>query len=228
MHFNESCLSQGAVYKKFKEYVVNYRFRPYEPLQIPQLAERFHVGRTPLREALTRLHVESLVLAAPNRGFFAKMLTTAEMSARYELAFLILEYAVSMGLGQGPLIYSCTSSCVPNTHKGSNGSGHPEDHNALAIIQEKIYVNIAELSGNPMMVDSIKSFNEQTHFVRLIDISLNAKEILADTNTLVRCLNNGEVAGALENLRRQLRNVLDRMEKLVNEGNLRSLRSGPR
>ena len=89
-------------------------------------------------------------------------------------------------------------------------------------------MNIAELSGNPMMVDSIKSFNEQTHFVRLIDISLNAKEILADTNTLVRCLNNGEVAGALENLRRQLRNVLDRMEKLVNEGNLRSLRSGPR
>ena len=64
-----------TVYARLKDHIINYRFRPGEQLQITDLAEQLNMGKTPLREALTRLHGEELVISIPNRGFFAKRLT---------------------------------------------------------------------------------------------------------------------------------------------------------
>lgn len=93
-YLHSSEVLSDTVYSRFKDHIINYRFRPGEQLQIPDLAERLRMGKTPLREALTRLHGESLVMAVANRGFFAKMLTIEEMKAHYELAFLVLRHSI--------------------------------------------------------------------------------------------------------------------------------------
>lgn len=158
MQIEKNRSHHGIVYKRFKEQVINYRFRPYEPLQIPQLSERFNVGRTPLREALTRLHSESLVLAAPNRGFFAKILTTEEMNARYEFAFLILQYAISTGLGKRPFACSYSPFALMEYDTRRTGLRCSEECQLFAKLLERIYEEIIELSSNPIMVDNVKSF----------------------------------------------------------------------
>lgn len=227
MDFTNNSVPRGEGYKRLKESVINYRFRPYQPLQIDQLAERFNIGRTPLREALTRLHVESLVLAVPSRGFFAKMLTIEEMNARFEFGFLILQFAISSNPQRRAFSSGPTGTLSSHGETGANGVDPSAAVRAFAAWIEELYVEIAELSGNPVMVDSIRSFNEHTHYVRLIDIGCNGPEIDADHRRLIECLTAGKAEDAVATLRRHVDAVLARMDGLVKQGNLRSLGSSP-
>lgn len=78
-----------STYHRLKELVLNYRFRPGEPLSPISIADRLQVGTTPAREALARLHGEDLVDLASNRGFFAKILKVKDMIEHYEFALQI-------------------------------------------------------------------------------------------------------------------------------------------
>src|SRR3546814_4477320 len=67
---------------------------PHEPLAITELADRLGVSGTPIREALTRLHAEGLLIWEPGKGFSAKSLSLAELRNLHDLAFLLLRHAV--------------------------------------------------------------------------------------------------------------------------------------
>lgn len=54
-------------------------------LSIVQLAERFGISRTAVREALLRLEQESLVEGVPYRGTYVKVISEEEIAEVYEL-----------------------------------------------------------------------------------------------------------------------------------------------
>lgn len=58
-----------AAYTALREDIINGSRRPGERLRIERLKELYHVGPTPLREALQRLSADGLVAATGNRGF---------------------------------------------------------------------------------------------------------------------------------------------------------------
>ena len=59
-------------------------FRPGERLDEQRLAARFHVSRTPIREALQQLVAAGLVTAQPNRGVFVASLGVRDVVERFE------------------------------------------------------------------------------------------------------------------------------------------------
>ncbi len=54
-------LTVNDLYEQLKQMAVLYTIRPGERVNELELAERFNVSRTPLREALNRLVAESLL-----------------------------------------------------------------------------------------------------------------------------------------------------------------------
>jgi DNA-binding GntR family transcriptional regulator len=56
------------VYKSIKNNIVEGNYKPGEFLVETKLAEELQVSRTPIREALKQLELESLVVSIPNRG----------------------------------------------------------------------------------------------------------------------------------------------------------------
>jgi DNA-binding GntR family transcriptional regulator len=46
-YLHSSEVLSDTVYSRFKDHIINYRFRPGEQLQIPDLAERLRMGKTP-------------------------------------------------------------------------------------------------------------------------------------------------------------------------------------
>lgn len=57
----------GHVYEILRNEIIELKFQPGSPVDESQLALRFSLSRTPIREALVRLAAEGLITALPNR-----------------------------------------------------------------------------------------------------------------------------------------------------------------
>lgn len=68
-----------------REEIRNGVFEPGCRLTSDMLAERYHVSRTPVREALIRLEEEKLVSGTPNAGYELRQPSIAELCEIYEL-----------------------------------------------------------------------------------------------------------------------------------------------
>src|SRR5262245_57596899 len=66
VRINERLTDQA--YRAIEEEIVTLRLRPGTILSEQLLAQRFKIGRTPVREALQRLANEGLVVILPRKG----------------------------------------------------------------------------------------------------------------------------------------------------------------
>lgn len=69
-----------TAYEELKRNIVTMRIQPGEPLMVPQLMERFQMGRTPLREAIQRLVRERLATEIPRRGCYVTELSVLRLN----------------------------------------------------------------------------------------------------------------------------------------------------
>ena len=69
----------AQVYARLRQEIMGGTFAPAEPLRLAQLKDRYGVGFSPLREALTRLTAEGLVAAEPMRGFCVAPLSLEDL-----------------------------------------------------------------------------------------------------------------------------------------------------
>jgi len=88
-------------YKLLKSDIIKGQFRPDEKLRMAILKERYDLGIGPLREALSQLVAEQLVVAISQRGYRVSPMSLAELhdiyDARAELEAMMLGLAIERG-----------------------------------------------------------------------------------------------------------------------------------
>lgn len=88
-------------YTRLKHDIIRSAFAPGEKLLMSKLKERYDLGVGPLREALSRLVAERLVIAISQRGYRVASMSLDELhdlyDARTQLEGLILELAIERG-----------------------------------------------------------------------------------------------------------------------------------
>ena len=88
-------------YKLLKSDIIKGQFRPDEKLRMAVLKERYDLGIGPLREALSQLVAEHLVVAISQRGYRVSPMSLAELhdmyDARAELEAMMLGLAIERG-----------------------------------------------------------------------------------------------------------------------------------
>lgn len=67
-----------ALYRQLRERILSGDLEPGARLQVNDLRQEFDVGTSTVREALSRLLVDSLVVARPQRGFHVSPLSIAD------------------------------------------------------------------------------------------------------------------------------------------------------
>lgn len=72
------------IYQKIKHCIVTFELQPGAPLQEAELAGRFQVSRTPVREALRILKSEGLVEILPGRGARVAHVSVRDLVDAYE------------------------------------------------------------------------------------------------------------------------------------------------
>ena len=88
-------------YKQLKNDIIKGQLRPDEKLRMSVLKERYELGIGPLREALSQLVAEQLVVAISQRGYRVSPMSLAELhdlyDARAELEAMMLGLAIERG-----------------------------------------------------------------------------------------------------------------------------------
>lgn len=80
-------------YLAIRQGIVSGAFAPGRHLTAQELASATSVSRTPVREAMRRLHAEGLIRFIPNRGAFVRQLDLQEIDKIYDLVVVLESYA---------------------------------------------------------------------------------------------------------------------------------------
>lgn len=84
----------GMVYDKLLDMIMSNAVRSDDRLNVDELAKKFGVSKTPLREALKSLEKTGLVSFKPYAGYSVKKFTAKEIEELYEIRSLLEQFAV--------------------------------------------------------------------------------------------------------------------------------------
>lgn len=84
----------SIIFEKIREDILNGKYKSNEKIIEGKLAEELGVSRTPVREALKQLELDTLVENIPNRGVFVKGLTVRDIEDIYTIRDAIESIAV--------------------------------------------------------------------------------------------------------------------------------------
>jgi DNA-binding GntR family transcriptional regulator len=90
---DQAILLPEMIYSRLRHEVLNGDLRPGQLLRQEELAQRFKVSRVPLREAMTRLEAEGLLVLRPRRGYAVMSLDQSDIVEIFELRMVIEEHA---------------------------------------------------------------------------------------------------------------------------------------
>ena len=82
----------GSLHTRLRDGILKGSFPPGSVLRQEELARRFGASRVPLREAMTRLEAEGLLVLRPRRGYAVLSLDPAEIREIFELRAVVEEH----------------------------------------------------------------------------------------------------------------------------------------
>lgn len=81
---SDSCAEKA--YEAIRSMIKNRVLRQGQSLAVPELAERFGMSVTPVREAIRRLESEGLLEVAPRKGTFVRSFSAEDLITGFEMA----------------------------------------------------------------------------------------------------------------------------------------------
>src|SRR5574341_1376588 len=82
-------IAKARVYRALKSAITARQFRAGSVLVQEELCKQFRASRTPVRDALTHLQAEGLVLAMPNKGVVVRDFSPKDVNDIYEVRALL-------------------------------------------------------------------------------------------------------------------------------------------
>lgn len=84
------------ILETIREAILNGQLRPGEKVAEPELAERFGISRTPIREAFRQLESEGYLTVIPRKGAVVTDLSEREVEEFYSIKSILEGYAARM------------------------------------------------------------------------------------------------------------------------------------
>jgi DNA-binding GntR family transcriptional regulator len=179
-----------------------------------RLAALVGVSRTPIREALSRLEVEGLVVRAPDGGFLPVVPDVAGMRQLYEVRVGLELQALRRPSRHGTvhaqeMLEGLRDDWIELTHE------EPEAEPGFVLLDESFHLTLAESAGNPMLVDILRQINERLRIVRMQDFLVPERvdRTITEHVSLVEVVMAGDIVEA----ERQLVTHIDTSVAVVEE-----------
>jgi DNA-binding GntR family transcriptional regulator len=208
-------LTVNELYEQLKQMAVLYTIRPGARVNELELAERFAVSRTPLREALNRLVAENLLSFIPNRGFYVRELDRQDVFDLYELRRSIESAAVLLAVARASdKDIKSLRKFWKDALKLKNSISTEE----LVSKDEEFHVRLVALSGNNEMVRSMYSINARIHFVRWIDLEERGHDAFAEHLDMLDAIEARDLHRCRELIETHITWRMEEITKVVDAG----------
>lgn len=169
--WNASSSNHEPVYDKLRTALIAHEFKPGEHLMIAELADRYGVSSTPVREALSRLREERLVAFAQGKGYSCPPPDLKELRDLYQTLGALLAFAATAAVGN-PAVNDLKR--IATALEANDNIIEPTEVEAAAGVRTEIVEGslrqIIHLAGNQVLSRVIENAIARTHAVRLIDM----------------------------------------------------------
>ena len=188
-------------------------------LNIDALARALHVSPTPIREALSRMEAEGLVVKEPRRGYAVAPLTTLEdLRALIEFRLLIEPVAAAAAAQR----VTAREAAALRAFASSGGAG---DQDAAANRLDMIYDatfhdRIAELGGNRWLRESLTRLRSHLHMYRLYHHAGQAAATKPEHVAIANAIAKRDPDAAANAMRRHLESAMKRLDDVFASGRI--------
>lgn len=144
----------AQVYSRLRQEIIGGSFAPEEPLRLAQLKDRYGVGFSPLREALTRLSAEGLVNAESMRGFYVAPLSLADLHDTIETRIFVETEALRRSIERGGDDWEARIVATLHAFKlqlGRRDENNPESLETLEDRHRDFHFALVSASGSARM-----------------------------------------------------------------------------
>jgi len=206
----------AQVYPLLKRMILSLELKPNEALSEKELALRFGISRTPVREALIRLADEDLVDVFPQRGTFVSPIRIAEvMDAQFLREALEAAVARRAAEEPSPILLREMSRLLDQQHRVAE-SGDPEDYMPLDESFHRMLSEGIEMPRAWRLIQSVKGQMDRVRFLALPDKRHLA--LLTDQHAAIFAAIEARDPDAAEaGMRVHLKEVLGSIHKLTAE-----------
>ena len=178
-----------TVYEALKSEILECRLLPNSDLREQNLAQRFVVSKSPVREALLRLEQERLVSVVPRQGYKVAPISLEDAREMFELRKVLESACAEAAATSGN--EEALRGLDAFRELGHNGAADPMD--TFIKYNREFHIAVCESSGNAHMARLATDLIEQME--RLIRFSVSAL-FVPDKSLLL--MEHGEIIDAIQ------------------------------
>jgi DNA-binding GntR family transcriptional regulator len=199
--------------------------KPGQVVSERELAQRYEVSKTPMREALAQTCHDALIQRLPGRGYLVAPITIQDIRAIFDLR-LILEVTAAERAARHP-----ASELIVRLREMAEAKYEPEEpesHISFLQINRTFHLTLAEAAVNYRIVDLLNGlFNEMERLFHLgLRLRDSSEEMRREHRDLITALENGDVETARTVISDQILASRDRILEAVLQGELHSIQIG--
>lgn len=156
------------IYRQMKDMILSFALYPGARVTENELAARFGVSRTPVREALQRLAAEGYLTIRPKQGCFVREIDIETINQYYEVRIALEMRALDLACVSMPdaqikkLLAAWDLAQAPK---------QPPPVETMVARDEGFHMALAAGGGNGVLAGFLKDVNEHIHIVRRLDFT---------------------------------------------------------
>ena len=216
----EDSLANQA-YQRLHREILTCVLVPGQVVSERELARRYQVSKTPIREALAQTCHDGLTQRLPGRGYLVVPITIKDIRDLFDLRLILEVAAVER------TIHKTNSELIAKL-KGMAEAKYeptkPESHIEFLKINRAFHLALAEAAGNRRLVGLLGELFNQMERLFYLGLRLrdSSEEMRSEHRELVAGLEDGDLEHASEVIKKQIEKSRDRILEAIIEGEISS------
>jgi DNA-binding GntR family transcriptional regulator len=218
---NQGSLVDQA-YLRLRQEILTCILAPGQVVSERELAQRYEMSKTPVREALTRVCHEGLVQRLSGRGYIIAPITIQYIRDLFDLR-LVLEVAAAERAARHAA--PAHLAALKEMSTVSYSLGDPESHSAFLQTNRAFHLALAAAAENRRLVEILEGLLIEMERLFYLGLRLrdSSQEMRREHQELVAALESGDIAGVREAMTRQINASRDRILEAILQGQVRSV-----
>ncbi len=208
-------------YQSIRKEILSTALLPGQQIVQNQLAEKYGLGMTPVRDALQRLAHEGLVQAIPRSGYTVSHITFSDVRELFELRGILETAAVRLAVARA------TDAQLRELADKANFSyvySDRDDYSRFLARNQEFHCAVAQLGGNRRLTEQLErvldGLTRVFHFG--LDLRDSAEEMRSEHVDLVEALLRRDADAAVEitssQISRSIQRVMEALTRSMERG----------
>ena len=204
-------------YEELKERIIVGYFLAGQYLKEGDISSQLGLGRTPVHQALQRLHVEGLVEVVPRKGVIIQPDSIPQIMEILDARFII-ESELAAGAAENG-----SKEEVSELDRVLSGQGQPSGAGAIDAfieVDRAFHARIATMSRNKILADFAKSLHERSIRYWYLQMwqTMDTVSTQREHRAILDAIRKGDRKGASRAMRAHIKSLRDRLAEIQSHG----------